>query len=74
MDTIGPRKCVLIIEVSLFQREVDLYTKLYTTGTSETVLVRELGVLFSFEMSRGSTVLRAFSSHPNESVILPNYV
>ena len=43
VDTTGPRKCVLIREVS-FVSEVDLYTQIEvhnTIGTSETVLVRE---------------------------------
>ena len=41
----GPRKCVLIREVSLFQRLI--CTQKYTIGTSETLLIREVS-LFHF--------------------------
>ena len=42
MDTTGPRKCVLIREVSSFQRLI--CTQKYTIGTSETVLIREVSL------------------------------
>ena len=40
VDTTEPRKCVLIREVSLFQRLI--CTQEYTIGTSETVQIREV--------------------------------
>ena len=48
VDTTGPRKCVLVREVSLFQRLT--CTQRCAIGTSETVLIRKV----SFK--RGSTV------------------
>ena len=50
----GPRKCVLIREVSLFQRLI--CTQEYTIGTSETVLIREVSLL-QVSFKRGSTVV-----------------
>ena len=45
VDTTGPRKCVLIREVSLFQRLI--CTQKYAIGTSETILSREVSLFES---------------------------
>ena len=53
----GPRKCVLIREVSSFQRLI--CTQKYTIGTSETVLV----LISEVSFKRGSTVHTRTHTH-----------